>query len=64
MKTKFILLFLFISFVINAQDRSITLNSGLSFESISFNGNSIDDIFSGYLNDNLKNNISVYCYDV
>ena len=57
MKTKLILLFLFISFVINAQDRSITLNSSLSFESISFNGNSIEDIFSGYLDNNLKNNI-------
>ena len=57
MKTKFILIFLFISILINAQERSITLKSGLSFESISFNGNSIEDIFSGYLDDDLKNNI-------
>ena len=57
MKTKFILLLLFISSAINAQERSITLKSGLSFESISFNGNSIKDIFSGYLDNNLKNNI-------
>lgn len=57
MKTKFILLLLFISSAINAQERSITLKSGLSFESISFNGNSIEDIFSGYLDNNLKNNI-------
>ena len=57
MKTKFILLLLFISSVINAQERSITLKSGLLFESMSFNGNSIEDIFSGYLDNNLKNNI-------
>ena len=57
MKTKFILLLLFIYSAINAQERSITLKSGLSFESISFNGNSIEDIFSGYLDNNLKNNI-------
>ena len=63
MKTKILYLFLLFSLVSKAQNydnnndsfKEFYIGSSLSLESSSLNGNIIEEIFSGYIDNNLKN---------
>ena len=65
MKTKILYLLLIFSLVSKAQNdynnietfREFYIGSNLSLESSSLNGNIIEEIFSGYIDNNLKNRI-------
>tara|TARA_Y100000746_G_C15467659_1_gene434830 strand:- start:1733 stop:2965 length:1233 start_codon:yes stop_codon:yes gene_type:complete len=57
MKRKIFILIFLISTCVFAQDREVYLNSNLNIESNSLNTGLINEIFSGYINNDLKNQI-------
>jgi len=58
MKTRIFLIINFISLLLYSQEKSIYLNSDITFETNAINGSFINELlFNGYINNTMKDNV-------